>query len=98
MRKVSKYKGEGGIKTSTTPISDIDRGNGDALEEIFIQNQSTAVLYGKFGTGATSSDFHFTLSACSVASDGTGGHITITGYSGIITLASTDLKYTIAYK
>ena len=46
------------------------------------------MLYLKLGTGASSSDYHITLSACSSAADGTGGIFTNDGYQGAVSVAA----------
>lgn len=64
-----------------------------------IQNQGTNVLYVLLGTGASTSVYHYTLKACSVAADGTGGSLAMemgTVYNGIITVAGTSPSYTVA--
>lgn len=64
-----------------------------------IQNQGTNVLYVLLGAGATTSVYHYTLKACSVAADGTGGSLAMetgTVYNGIITVAGTSPSYTCA--
>ena len=46
------------------------------------------MLYLKLGTGASSSDYHITLSAGSGAADGTGGIFTNDGYQGAVSVAA----------
>jgi hypothetical protein len=63
-----------------------------------IQNLGTNTLYVRLGDGATTSVFHFALKAGSVNDDGTGGSVSQTSgvvYTGIITVAGTDPRYTI---
>lgn len=64
-----------------------------------IQNQGTNVLYVCLGTGGSSSQYHYTLKACTGAADGTGGTVSMeagTVYNGIITIAGTSPSYTVA--
>jgi tagatose-1,6-bisphosphate aldolase len=63
-----------------------------------IQNQGTNVLYVLLGAGASTTVYHNTLKACTVAGDGTGGAIAMeagTVYNGIITVAGTSPSYTV---
>jgi|TARA_B100001971_G_C17912931_1_gene393789 hypothetical protein len=41
-----------------------------------LQNQKAEELYVKFGSAASTSDYHLTLTACGAAADGTGGVLT----------------------
>ena len=91
------FESSDGPKTSTTVKA---AGTSGVGLEVFIQNQSTAIMYVKWGAGATSSDFDVALKACSVAKDGTGGDITVKFYpdGDIISAASTSLSYTFFYR
>lgn len=63
-----------------------------------IQNLGTNTLYVRFGSGATTSVFHFALKAGSVNDDGTGGSISQNNpaiYVGIITISGTNPRYTV---
>lgn len=64
-----------------------------------IQNQGTNVLFVQLGTGASTSQYHYTLKACTAGADGTGGTVSMesgTVYNGIITVAGTSPSYTCA--
>ena len=51
-----------------------------------IQNQKAEVLYVKFGTGASATDYHYVLqSAATVGASGTS--LTFEGYTGAISVA-----------
>jgi hypothetical protein len=69
--------------TATTVLAaNLDR------KRFTIQSQDDEVLYLKLGTGASSSDYHITLSAGSGAADGTGGIFTNDGYQGAVSVAA----------
>lgn len=56
-----------------------------------IQNQdNVGPLFVYFGSGATTSKYHFILKACTGAADGTGGSFSSSSvvYRGIVTVAS----------
>lgn len=56
-----------------------------------IQNLDTAILYVKFGAGASSSSYSFILKAGSMAADGTGGSSSYMEgniWRGVISVAS----------
>jgi hypothetical protein len=63
--------------------------------DVQIQNQGTNVLYVKFGTGCTTTNYDVTLAACTVAADGKGALYSNTGYTGSISVAGTSPSYTI---
>ncbi len=74
-----------GAQSSTTAlVANTNR------EFVQIQNQDTAPLFVYFGTGATTSKYHFVLKGASGAEDGTGGSFSTQTvvYRGIITVAS----------
>lgn len=63
-----------------------------------IQNQSTNVLFVSLDGSASTSHYDYTLKACSVAADGTGGTVSMeagTVYNGIVTVAGTSPSYTV---
>lgn len=63
-----------------------------------IQNLGTNTLFVLFGTGASTSVFHYALKAGAGNDDGSGGSITQTAgtvYNGIITIAGTSPRYTV---
>ena len=72
-----------GIETSTTAFA-----ADPARYSFTIKNEAAAVLYVKLGSGATTSNFDYILSAASVAGNGTGGSVTIAGYKGIVSVAA----------
>lgn len=74
-----------GAQSSTTALV-----ANSAREFVMIQNQDTAPLFIYFGTGATTSVYHFVLIGASLAANGTGGSFSsqTVVYRGIITVAS----------
>ena len=61
-----------------------------------IQNLGANVLYVRFGSGATTTDFNLVLKAGTGTDDGTGGSLSQesgTIYNGIITIAGTSPRY-----
>ena len=62
-----------------------------------IQNQSDAdPLFIKLGAGASGSDYHVILAACTSAEDGTGGIFTLDGYQGEVSVyASSSADYSV---
>jgi hypothetical protein len=79
----------------------VKSGAGDAIQsnlsrtDIQIQNQGTNVLYVKFGTGCTTTNYDLILVSCTAAADGKGGFYSNTGYTGIVSVAGTSPSYTI---
>lgn len=81
-----------GAQTSTTALA----ANGQ--REFFqIQNQGTNPIYVYFGSGASSTVYHFILKASTGAADGTGGSYSTQSvcYRGIVTVAGTTPSYSI---
>lgn len=81
------------VQTSTTALV-----ANNARIAFSIQNQAANILYVKCGTGATTSDYTWTLKAASVAGDGTGGSVAMESgvvYNGIITIAGTSPSYSV---
>ncbi len=82
-----------GAQTSTTALP------ANAARTGFqIQNQGTNQIYVYFGTGASTSIYHFILKAATGAADGTGGSFAMMDgnvYRGIVTLAGTTPSYSI---
>ncbi len=63
-----------------------------------IQNQSTNILYVKCGASCSSSDYTWTLKACSATADGTGSLVSMEAgvvYNGLITIAGTNPSYSV---
>lgn len=63
-----------------------------------IQNQGTNVLFVSLDGLATTTHYDYTLKACTVAADGTGGTVAMesgTVYNGVITVAGTSPSYTV---
>ena len=58
----------GGLKTGETALV-----ANSHRKSFTLQNQKTEVLYVKFGSAATTSDYHLILAASASAADGTGG-------------------------
>ena len=79
-----------GVLSTSQPLS--DQPNRDFFH---VQNQGTNVLYGKLGTGCTSSDYDFILKACTGAADGTGGFYYNDSYQGPVSFAGTSMSYSI---
>lgn len=64
-----------------------------------IQNLGTNTLFVRFGSGASTSVFHVVLKAGSGNDDGTGGSVSMEAgcvYTGIITIAGSSPRYTVA--
>ncbi len=81
-----------GAQTSTTALV-----ANTARTYFQIQNQGTNQLYVYFGTGASTSVYHFILKGATGAADGTGGSYAsaqIT-YRGLITIAGTNPSYSV---
>ena len=55
---------------------------------LVIQNQAAAVLYVKLGSGASTVSYHYILAAAGAPANGTGGVLTIEGYTGVVTCAA----------
>lgn len=62
-----------------------------------IQNVGTNPLFILLGTGASASQYHKVLKACTGAADGTGGEWTsgVVVYQGIVTVAGTSPSYVV---
>ena len=58
----------GGLKTGETALV-----ANSHRKSFTLQNQKAEVLYVKFGSAATTSDYHLILAASASAADGTGG-------------------------
>lgn len=72
-----------GLSASATAlVADADR------YSFTIQNQATAHLHVKLGAGATTANYDYILNAGTLAANGTGGVLTITGYRGIVSVAA----------
>jgi hypothetical protein len=77
-----------GGPTDTIVTSDGTAGTIATGGMAFIQNLDDAAVYVKLGSGASSSNFSFVLSAGSAANDGLGGSREIINYAGIVTIAA----------
>lgn len=63
-----------------------------------IQNQGTNVVYVCLGTGASSTQLHYTLKGGTGAADGLGGSISFFGpgmYSGVVSVAGTSFSVSV---
>jgi hypothetical protein len=63
-----------------------------------IQNQGTNVVQVCFGTGASTTQLHYTLKGCTGTADGTGGSISFfTGavYKGVVSVAGTSFSVSV---
>ena len=82
-----------GAQTSTTALA------ANAARVGFqIQNQGTNQLYVYFGSGASTSKYHFILKAATGAADGTGGSVSMFNGDvcrGLITIAGTSPSYSV---
>lgn len=81
-----------GAQTATTALA------ANTARNFFqIQNQGTNQIYVYFGSGASSTVYHFILKASTGAADGTGGSFSTqnTTYRGIVTIAGTNPSYSI---
>lgn len=81
-----------GAQTSTTALAANTNRNW-----FQIQNQGTNPLFVYFGTGASSSVYHFILKASTGAADGTGGSFSSANcvYRGIVTISGTSPSYSV---
>ncbi len=77
-----------GVKTNTSSIA----ANG-SRKSITIQNLSGSALYVKFGSGASGSDFHAALA--SEAGVGTGGTVSVAGYTGEVTFSPATNNFSV---
>lgn len=82
-----------GAQTGTT----IAAANADRTR-LVIQNQAAAVLYVKLGSGASTVSYHFILAAAGAPANGTGGSMTIEGYTGVVTCAAAATPSWSAYE
>ena len=67
------------VSTSSTgglKIEEAALATNNSRKSFTLQNQKAEVLYVKFGSAATTSDYHLVLAACGSAADGTGGVLT----------------------
>lgn len=81
------------VQTSTTALS-----ANPARVAFSIQNQSANILYIKCGANASTSDYTWTVKACTATADGTGGSVAMEAgvvYNGIITIAGTSPSYSV---
>ena len=83
----------GGLKTAEAALA-----TNNSRKSFTLQNQKAEVLYIKFGSAATTSDYHLVLAACGTAADGTGGVLTDDHCTQAIYVkpASGDASYTVA--
>ena len=72
----------GGLQTTEAAL-----GITNQRKSFSIQNQKAEVLYVKLGTGATTSDYHYVLSACGSVVDGSGGSLSIDNYTQAVSVA-----------
>lgn len=81
-----------GAQTSTTALL-----ANPAREWFQIQNQGTNPLFIFYGTGASSSVYHYILKGATGAADGTGGSFSSQAavYRGIVTIAGTSPSYSV---
>lgn len=82
-----------GAQTGTT----IAAANADRTR-LVIQNQAAAVLYVKLGSAASTTSYHFILAAAGAPANGTGGSMTIEGYTGVVTCAAAATPSWSAYE
>jgi len=98
---IAEGVGNGPAGVTANSSNGVKSGAGDAIQanlsrtDVQIQNQGTNVLYVKFGTGCTTTNYDVTLAACTVAADGKGALYSNTGYTGIVSVAGTSPSYTI---
>ena len=83
----------GGLKTAEAALTASNH-----RKSFTLQNQKAEVLYVKFGSAATTSDYHLVLAACGSAADGTGGVLTDDHCTQAIYVkpASGSASYTVA--
>ncbi len=81
-----------GAQTATTALA------ANSAREFFqIQNQGTNPVFVYFGSGASSTVYHFILKGSTGAADGTGGSYSSANvvYRGIVTIAGTNPSYSV---
>jgi len=61
-----------------------------------IQNLGTNPLYLRFGSGASTTEFHRLLVGGAVQDDGQGGILEDEIYTGVVTVAGTSPRYVVA--
>tara|TARA_Y100001963_G_C6625124_1_gene373603 strand:+ start:446 stop:751 length:306 start_codon:yes stop_codon:yes gene_type:complete len=83
----------GGLQTEEAALTENSH-----RKSFTLQNQKAEVLYVKFGSAATTSDYHLVLAACGSAADGTGGVLTDDHCTQAIYVkpASGSASYTVA--
>lgn len=89
---ISVVASHDGAQTSTTALF------ANSNREWFqIQNQGTNPIFVYFGSGASSSVYHFVLKAAAGAADGSGGSFSSQAavYRGLVTIAGTSPSYSI---
>lgn len=81
-----------GAKTATTALA-----ANTAREYFQIQNQGTNPLFVYFGSGASSSVYHFVLKASTGAADGSGASYASSTvvWRGIVTISGTNPSYSV---
>jgi hypothetical protein len=71
----------GGLRTATAVVA-----SNPARRRFVIQNQKGEHLHVKFGTGATTTDYHYVLQSAATAGI-SGSSLTFDGYTGAISVA-----------
>lgn len=88
---VASGSADGPITTATALAAN------SAREFFQIQNQGTNKLYVYFGTGGSTTKYHFILKGSTGAADGTGGSYSSQScvYRGIVTIDGTSPSYSV---
>lgn len=87
MGDITMQINSGGARSGATALPDHERKYG------FIENQSTNILYLRFGEGCTTTNYDISLKACTATADGSGGAIYFEE-NGLVTIAGTSPSYT----
>jgi len=82
----------GGLKTAG-PVATAN----PSRRTFILQNQATTPLFVKFGSSASTTDYHVVLKGGTAVQDGNGGTVSLNSYTGAISVASaTTPSYTFA--
>lgn len=87
--------------SSTISSGSFGTSNGTILERnvsrnlFFVQNLHTGVLYMRFGTGASNTNFNVSLKACTVQDDGNGGAYSDDTWIGPVSVSGAFTRYTV---
>lgn len=98
---ISGGGGGGGQQTNTANTPSILTTSGTALNgnlariQWTIVNIGTTPLFVLLGSGASATVFHIPLKACSMSNDGTGGSVSDSTYTGLISVYGLNPSYVV---